>query len=80
MYKWQKEGQAFTTVPNLILSMSEELMNSTHVTLRKHLLSLGISKQLIDEMVTVATRVNYGQSVDVVNGFVGKWTITAGLL
>ena len=33
----------------------------TAVTLREKLLSVGVDALLVDELVTVATRVNYGQ-------------------
>lgn len=71
IYKWQNEKQSFTSVPNLLMAMSDEVMNATKNSLRDHLLAKGVSQQLIDELALVAARVNYGQTPDNLHALVG---------
>jgi len=49
-------------------------MNATHTSLRDHMTEAGISNQLLDELITVACRNNYGQTADKLNGFVGMYS------
>jgi len=51
--------------------VSTEMTDLTGVTLKDKLESLGVGDLLIDEMVTVATRVNYGQMPHSIHAFVG---------
>ena len=51
---------------------SDEMMDLTKVTLAEKLLSLGLDPLLVEELVTVATRVNYGQMPDSLHAFVGS--------
>ena len=51
---------------------SDEMMDLTKVTLAEKLLSLGVDPLLVEELVTVATRVNYGQMPDSLHAFVGS--------
>lgn len=53
------------------MSMSDEMVASGQETLRKHLLHQGVSETLINELVSVAARVNYGQTPDNMNGLSG---------
>ena len=48
-----------------------EAVEQTKVTLRKFLEDNGVSKAMIDELVTVALRVNYGQMPSDVHAFLG---------
>ena len=50
---------------------SSEMLQLTAVTLREKLLSLGVGELLVEEMVTVAARVNYGQMPATIHAFVG---------
>ena len=70
----------YKTVEDFLIAMSPvsaagevsaEMMNLTSVTLKEKLQSIGVGDLLIDELVTVATRVNYGQMPDSVHAFVG---------
>ena len=70
----------YKTVEDFLIAMSPvsaagdisaEMMNLTSVTLKEKLQSIGVGDLLIDELVTVATRVNYGQMPDKVHAFVG---------
>ena len=72
IYQWQDEHQSFTTVPNLLLSMSDELMNSTTMSFRDLCVKWGLSEQLISELAVAAGRNNYGQTVDNLSGLVGE--------
>jgi len=51
--------------------VSTEMTDLAGVTLKDKLESLGVGDLLIDEMVTVATRVNYGQMPHSIHAFVG---------
>ena len=51
--------------------VSTEMKDLTSVTLKDKLVNLGVGDLLIDEMVTVATRVNYGQMPNSLHAFVG---------
>ena len=59
--------------------VSTEMTDLTGVTLKDKLESLGVGDLLIDEMVTVATRVNYGQMPHSIHAFVGAVGL-AGIL
>lgn len=52
--------------------MSDELMNATTISLREQCTTAGLSEQIIDELVLIASRVNYGQTPDNLHGLVGK--------
>ena len=73
VYKLQENGEAFQSVPALLkaISGSEEFYSMTQITAREYMLEQGLSKLLIDELVTAITRINYGQSTEV-NAFTGK--------
>ena len=76
-----KPDTYFETVEEMLKAMSpvsrtgdssDEMMELTKVTLAEKLLSLGVDPLLVDELVTVATRVNYGQMPDSLHAFVGS--------
>ena len=71
IYSHQEEGEAFTTVENLLTSMCPEFVELTKIPSRQHFTDIGISKLFIDEFLTAALRVNYGQGTDT-QAFVGK--------
>ena len=73
-------GASYNSVADLLISMgpfskngesSEEMLKLTKVTLNDKLESLEINRNLIDELVTVATRLNYGQMPKDMHAFVG---------
>lgn len=74
-------GSSFPTVESLLLAMgplskkgerSTEMLDMASVTLKKKLEDLGVSEDFINELVRVATRVNYGQMPDKMDAFVGS--------
>jgi len=80
IYSKLNNGAAFLTVEELLNGMSpvsrkgkpsQEMMDLTKISLKDKLESLGIDGLLIEELVTVATRVNYGQMPDKLHAFVG---------
>ena len=52
-------------------SMSPEMMSLTRVSLEEHLLSLGIQEETIRDIVSVATKFNYGQLPATVHSLLG---------
>ena len=72
IYKLQEQGEMFETVPDMLRSMGgEQFYNLTQISTRKYFKGKGLSQQLIDELVTTATRIIYGQSTEL-NAFAGK--------
>ena len=74
-------GQGFRTVEEILKEMSpvsrsgdvsSEMVDLTKITLRDKLLDIGVSKIMVEEIVTVASRVNYGQMPDELHAFVGS--------
>ena len=47
------------------------MLDMVKTSLKKKLEDVGVSDKLIDELVRVATRVNYGQMPDEMDAFVG---------
>ena len=81
IYEKLDSGRGFRTVEELLKEMSpvsktgeisSEMMDLTKVTLRDKLLDLGVSEIMVDEIVTVASRVNYGQMPSELHAFVGS--------
>ncbi|KAI5073677.1 hypothetical protein GOP47_0011690 [Adiantum capillus-veneris] len=60
MRYYDKSKPIFHTVEEML--KWAELYKSTQITSETELLSYGLSQQLIDELVTVIMRINYGQS------------------
>ncbi|XP_049788726.1 prenylcysteine oxidase 1-like [Schistocerca nitens] len=71
IYGLQKSGFAFPSVNDLMAGTDLELAEALHVSLKEALLHEGFSKLLIDELVTAAIVVDYGQTTDV-HQFVGS--------
>ncbi|XP_018022652.1 prenylcysteine oxidase 1, partial [Hyalella azteca] len=76
IYKLQKKGQAFTNGEQLLEAMSPSFPAMLHMSTREHLLQLGISQAIIDEVVMAVTLANYGQTPDV-HAFVGAISVAA---
>eukprot|EP00090_Calanus_glacialis_P045532 TRINITY_DN8508_c1_g1_i1.p1 TRINITY_DN8508_c1_g1~~TRINITY_DN8508_c1_g1_i1.p1 ORF type:complete len:491 (-),score=175.50 TRINITY_DN8508_c1_g1_i1:35-1507(-) len=80
IYSQLDSGVGFSSVEELLNGMSpvsrkgkksQEMVDLTRITLNDKLESLGLDKVLIEELVTVATRVNYGQMPEKLHAFVG---------
>lgn len=72
IYDMQAKGQAFMTVSDMLKAMGgEELFELTQMSTKDCMLcKLGWPEKLVDELVTGALRMNYGQGVEV-NAFTG---------
>ncbi|XP_071955344.1 prenylcysteine oxidase 1-like [Antedon mediterranea] len=64
IYDIQSIGYSFSTPELLLAAMDEVFLNYTKMPLADVLKGFGLSQRLIDELATVATRENYGQSVN----------------
>jgi len=71
IYEKLEDGIGYATVTNILDAMGSDMVGLTTVTLKEKLALLDLSKDVIDELVTVATRFNYGQMPDTVHAFVG---------
>ena len=79
IYKFQENHQAFTSVPDMLKAMGgNEMYEYTQQTTRQTLEKIGLNPTLIDELVTVVMRINYGQDVTL-NGFAGMEEIQLNL-
>ena len=74
-------GESFRSVVDVLQAMSpvsrsgevsSEMVDLTKVSLRDKLLDIGVSEIMVDEIVTVASRVNYGQMPGELHAFVGS--------
>lgn len=79
--KLESGSKVYTTVTEMLRDMgpltrtketSEEMVELTKITLREKLISIGVDALLVDELVTVASRVNYGQMPGSLHAFVGS--------
>ena len=72
IYDLQAQGQAFVTVPDMLKAMGgEEMFELTQMSTKDYMLrKLGWPEKLVDELVTGALRMNYGQGGEV-NAFTG---------
>ena len=72
IYDLQAKGQAFVIVPNMLKAMGgEEMFELTQMSTKDYMLrKLGWPEKLVDELVTGALRMNYGQGGEV-NAFTG---------
>ena len=61
IYQKLDDGVGFKSVEDLLAAMDDEMVGLTQVSLQDHLLSLGISQEVISHIVSVATKFNYGQ-------------------
>ena len=71
VYNFLSLGRGATDVAALLGVMqrgghgtSSSILNETGTSLRSTLLQHGMSETLVDELATVAVRVNYGQGLD----------------
>lgn len=67
IYSIQGNNNAFQTVEDLLQSITGDntFYRLTQITLREYLVEQGLSKDLIDELITAVTRINYGQSTEI---------------
>lgn len=72
MQIYKDDRPAFDTVEELLKSV--DLYNRTQYTLEELLLEAGLSRLLIDELITVTMRINYGQNVSI-SGMAGAVSI-----
>ena len=73
IYEYQDNGQTFSTVEEFLQMLDQDFYTATRISFRKYLYQNGFHKRFIDEIAQMATLVNYGQSVDTMNGFPGKF-------
>ena len=79
IYTFQENGQAYTTVPDMLKAMGgDQMYEYTQQTTRETLEKVGLNPTLIDELVTAVMRINYGQDVTL-NGFAGRKLKTSHL-
>jgi len=64
-------GESFPGVTQLLEGMGGDMAELTRVTIGQRLEEVGIARELIEELGTVASRVNYGQFPSTLHGFVG---------
>ena len=81
IYPALDQGQGFETVADILEEMSpvsksgelsHEMIKLTKLSIEEKLLELGVSHELIGELATIATKVNYNQFTDGLHGFVGS--------
>ena len=70
LYEFQREGHAFSTVEDLLNAADPSFVEFSKKSVKDLLKEEGYSDRFIDEFVTGAMRVNYGQTADV-HGLVG---------
>ena len=76
IYDLQEKEQAFNTVPEMLRALGgEKFYEYTQQTTRQALENIGLNQLLIDELVTVVIRINYGQDVTL-NGFASMFFTT----
>ena len=76
IYDLQEKEQAFNTVPEMLRALGgEKFYEYTQQTTRQALENIGLNQLLIDELVTVVMRINYGQDVTL-NGFASMFFTT----
>ncbi|KAG1700041.1 Prenylcysteine oxidase [Nymphon striatum] len=71
IYIHQNDGVAFTSVEKLMNSMDKSFANFTTTSLEETLKNAGYGDLIISELVAAATRTNYGQNTNSIQGFVG---------
>ncbi|XP_029167304.1 prenylcysteine oxidase-like [Nylanderia fulva] len=70
IYDLQDNGKSFANVTALLAAMNKEFPRLLQMSVKDHLLHMGFTERLIDEIVQATTVVNYGQDVDI-QSFVG---------
>lgn len=76
IYDLQDAGQFFGNVTALLSAMNKNFPKLLQISTKEYLLREGFTEQLIDELVEVATVVNYGQDVDI-QSFVSSISLAA---
>jgi len=71
IYPRLEAGEAFLGVRQLLEGMGGDMEELTRVTIEHRLEEVGVARNLIEELGTVASRVNYGQFPSTLHGFVG---------
>ena len=71
IYEKLEDGVGYATVTEILHAMDPDMVGLTTLSLKEKLAQLDLSKDVIEELVTVATRFNYGQMPDTVHAFVG---------
>ena len=71
IYEHQRKGEAFTTVNNLLQSMTPSMLDKLHHSIKDELKARGFSKDFIAQLVMGGMRSNYGQTTSI-HAFVGK--------
>jgi len=71
IYEKLEDGVGYATVTEVLHAMDPDMVGLTTLSLKDKLAQLDLSKDVIEELVTVATRFNYGQMPDTVHAFVG---------
>ncbi|XP_003484501.1 prenylcysteine oxidase isoform X1 [Bombus impatiens] len=70
IYHLQDNGEVFTNISSLLLSMNPEFPKLLEKSIKSEILNLGYSEKLINELVKTTLVVNYGQDTNV-HSFVG---------
>lgn len=70
IYDLQDAGKSFRNVTSLLAAMNPEFPKLLQISMKDHLLNMGYSEKLINELVKAPLVVNYGQDIDV-HSFVG---------
>jgi len=87
IYDLQDAGQSFANVTALLSAMNKDFPKLLQMCTREYFLRNGFTEKLIDELVQVASVVNYGQEVEKIQSFVGSislagttdlWSIKGG--
>ena len=68
IYTLQEQGESYASVPDMLRAMDNggnSVVDLTKVSAREHFTQLGWSQRVIDELITGAMRMNYGQSCEV---------------
>ncbi|XP_076278349.1 prenylcysteine oxidase 1 [Lasioglossum baleicum] len=74
IYDVQNSGESFENVTGLLSAMNNGFPKLLQTSIKHHLLNLGYSEQMIDELVKSTLVVNYGQDTSV-HSFVGSVSI-----
>lgn len=76
IYELQDAGKYFANITTLISAVNEEFSEWLQVSTKDHLLRMGYTERLIDELAEAVNVVNYGQDTDI-QSFVGLVSLAA---
>ncbi|KAI4487388.1 hypothetical protein M0804_005537 [Polistes exclamans] len=76
IYHLQNKGQSFMNLTSMLMALNKEFPKLLQVSIKDHLLNLGYTEKLIDELVEAPLLVDYGQTT-AVHSFVGCVTLSA---